>query len=489
MADNARKRSRIITAAIIVVYATWHVVVQYYANLDSRFRVSSPHGLMALADYEMGRYAGASKEWRLQYGLAYDRPEAERSEQLLTERVAKEPGKLETYYALGDRLFCRGDYAGAAAVYRAALGQRPDDYDAKVGLAASLCMSGDYKQADTVFAGMLRQSYQQKTMVSFLNTLVALDKLENTKSTEESERYLTLAFVNRYLRIIDARREKEVISYADRALALNGRLDNAYMCKGMMYLKQNQYQQAIDQFTKAVKVNHLNADAYNRLGVAYGKLGDVEEELASYRTAVEVQPGDSLSAFRLGELLQQKYGDLRQAGVYFQKAHQADPSDYQSISSYGFTLMQLREYDKALAVCAAMKQKFPDRPYNFVLQADCLLAMKKYREAIDCYQKAQEEGRRTGEQSMDFHAFSELGSAYAKLSQWEPGIAAYRQALSIKPYDVNTLFNLQFLYRMQGNHNQAYAAVKEILRLQPNHEAARRLLPYLKHNAGLGKVL
>jgi len=476
-------------AILIAVYAAAHMVLLYYTALDPRFLVRSPHGLAALIDYELGRYASASRHWRLQYRLGYDPATAEHSEKVLVERIAREPAKLESYYLLGDSRFNRGDYTGAAAAYRAALAQRQDDYEANVGLATALAMLGEYKQSDAVFAALLRQGNQQKSISSFLHTLVSLDKLEHAKGAQDSDRYLTLALLNRYLRIIDTRRKKDVMLYADRALALNGKLYDAYTCKGMMYQKDNQYQEALEQFSKAAAVNPLSYDARNRMAYIYGVLGDVEQELACYKKAVELQPGDALSAYRLGELLHKKYGDDRQASVYFKRALEANPGDYENISEYGYILLLLKDYDGALDVCARMNERFPDRPYNYKLKADCFMGMKRYREAIQYYLKSHELAASTGEETMDFLAIRALGLAYSKLNQRQAAIAACRRALQIKPYDVDTLFELQYQYRMAGRFEEAYAAVKEILRLQPKHDGARRLLPYLQRNVGVGRML
>jgi len=88
---------------------------------------------------------------------------------------------------------------------------------------------------------------------------------------------------------------------------------------------------------------------------------------------------------------------------------------------------------------------------------------------------------------LDFQAFTDLGIAYTKLKKNADAIAAYREALKIKPYDVDTLYTLQYLYRREGRYEEACAAVKEILHIQPDHAGAQRLLPYLQRNvAGRG---
>ncbi|MBI1921176.1 MAG: tetratricopeptide repeat protein [Geobacter sp.] len=392
------------------------------------------------------------------------------------------------YYLLADLNFSRGKYADAAEAYQRALALKKDDYEARVGLATSLVMEGEYKKSQELFAHLFRQNYEGKNTAIFLNILVALDRLEHLKINDSAELYLTLAYLNRYLRIIDARRQKHVISYADKALARDGKLDEAYLCKGVMYLKEAQYGEALAQFERAVEINPRNADAYNRMGYVQGVLGNPEQELASYKRAVEIENAEPLFAYKLGELLYKKYGDMRQASVYFKKAHDLNPADYQSMGRYGYTLMLSGEYDQAFDVCAEMINRYPDRPYPYKLKADCLMQMQKYQEAIEFYKKSHDAAVRSGEESeLDSQAFTEMGEAYTKLKRTDEAITAYKQALRHKPHDVNALFNLQYLYRREGKYEEAYAAIKEILRLQPNHAGAQRLVSYMERNVAAGK--
>lgn len=487
--DNRKKKiSRIITCIGLGLYALYHVAVQYYASLDSRLLVPSWNGIAALVAYESGRHEAASRQWRRHYALAYDRASVDSYTTAITDRISKEPGKIELYYLLADLNFSRGKYADAAAAYQQALALKKNDYEAMVGLATFLVMEGEYKKSNELFSHLLRQNYEGKNITSLLNILVALDKLEQAKNNDSAERYLTLAYVNRYLRIIDARRQKQVFSCADKALARDGKLDEAYLCKGVMHLKEDQLREALEQFEKAVAVNPRNADAYNRMGYVQGLLGNPEGELASYKRAVELENAEPVFAYRLGELLYKKYGDMGQASFYYKKALDLNPGDYMAMGRYGYTLMLSGEYGLALDVCTKMIERYPDRPYSYKLKADCLMQMQKYQEAIEFYEKAHDTAVRSGEESeLDSQAFTEMGEAYTKLKRTDEAITAYRQALRIKPHDVNALFNLQYLYRRKGKYEEAYAAVKEILRLQPNHGGAQRLVSYMERNVAAGK--
>jgi tetratricopeptide (TPR) repeat protein len=68
------------------------------------------------------------------------------------------------------------------------------------------------------------------------------------------------------------------------------------------------------------------------------------------------------------------------------------------------------------------------------------------------------------------------------MKDFEKAVRQYEYALRIQPQDVDTLYVLQSLYRRQGRWEEACNALKGILKVQPNHGGAQRLLPYLESN-------
>jgi tetratricopeptide (TPR) repeat protein len=104
--------------------------------------------------------------------------------------------------------------------------------------------------------------------------------------------------------------------------------------------------------------------------------------------------------------------------------------------------------------------------------------MEQYEDAINVFLKANTLS------SLNFIAARDFALAYANLKNFDKAISLTEYALRIKPYDVDTLYFLQSLYRRQGKYEEAYRAVKEILRIQPNHSGAQRVLPYLQGNLG-----
>lgn len=79
-----------------------------------------------------------------------------------------------------------------------------------------------------------------------------------------------------------------------------------YYEKGYVYAEQGQYQNAIESFNKAVKINPKYADAWCGMGFAYKNLGDLSKALKCFQRAVKFDPKYEVAWYNMGH----SYGEL-----------------------------------------------------------------------------------------------------------------------------------------------------------------------------------
>jgi tetratricopeptide (TPR) repeat protein len=60
--------------------------------------------------------------------------------------------------------------------------------------------------------------------------------------------------------------------------------------RGNDYYRKGEYDRAIADYTKAIKLDPKHAFFYNNRGIAYGKKGDRKQAIADYRKALEIDP-------------------------------------------------------------------------------------------------------------------------------------------------------------------------------------------------------
>jgi len=477
MGKISKKTLAVVVFLVFAIIGSDRFLNQYY-KLDPHFRQFSRDGVKALALYEIRQYSKASRAWRDHYGLSYDSTLIEILKSALLKQIAEDPGKIDNDLRLADVYFSVGDYTNATITYQNALQKNKNIYDAKVGLASSLAVQGKYRESQAVFEDLLDQDYQERNITCFLNFLDALGKLENSNTPNRGELYLTMAYAYRFLSIMDNRKSEEVISYSDKALSVNKNLDRAFFCKGVIYTKEKNFELALDQFSRVLELKPMSADAYSRMAYICGEVGNLEKELEYYKRAVTADGENPHYAYNLGRILLRKYGDINQANFYLKQAYEMDPDNFSYASTYAYTLEMLREFSYALDVYETIIRKNPENPEGYLLKAHCFVKMEQYENAINLFLKANTLS------SLSFSAARDFALAYANLKNFEKAISLTEYALRIKPYDVDTLYFLQSLYRRQGKYEEAYRAVKEILRIQPNHSGAQRVLPYLEGNLG-----
>ncbi len=80
------------------------------------------------------------------------------------------------------------------------------------------------------------------------------------------------------------------VTHFDKALALNNRLDAAYLGKGIALMYMNKLEKSKKSLDKAVEVNGKFAEAYANRGILHDKMGRYRDALEDYKTALKLKP-------------------------------------------------------------------------------------------------------------------------------------------------------------------------------------------------------
>ena len=118
--------------------------------------------------------------------------------------------------------------------------------------------------------------------------------------------------------------------------------------KGCEYSKNGNYDQAISEYTKAIKINPNYESAYGNRGGSYANRGDLPNAISDYTKAIELNPNDVMNYYNRGTVYKDK-GDLAQAVSDFTKAIEIDPNYFEAYNNRVIVYRRLKEYDKAWA--------------------------------------------------------------------------------------------------------------------------------------------
>jgi len=166
---------------------------------------------------------------------------------------------VDEYEQMGDAAFRRGDLEFAFFNYKKALKHEPESLNLRCKRAWVL-LAGDFnKEAAREFKAVL-------------------EKNEQSASAREG-----LGQARFRMKDYDQAREQ-----FEKALAIDPGRWRAHNFLGIMYNHENEPGRAIDEFTAALAVKPDSGILYNNLGMAYSSAGRYEEALAAYRRAYEL---------------------------------------------------------------------------------------------------------------------------------------------------------------------------------------------------------
>jgi tetratricopeptide (TPR) repeat protein len=81
------------------------------------------------------------------------------------------------------------------------------------------------------------------------------------------------------------------INYFSKALELNPLLAEAYEKRGMLYYFQEKYELMVEDFRRFIELVPFKANAFRMLGLGYLKSGLNKEAISSFTRAIELEPG------------------------------------------------------------------------------------------------------------------------------------------------------------------------------------------------------
>jgi tetratricopeptide (TPR) repeat protein len=236
---------------------------------------------------------------------------------------------------------------------------------------------------------------------------------------------------------------------------------NEHVALGTEYYEQGKLDEAVAEFQAAIELEPDNADAYRNLGTAYLEQGKDEEAAAAYEQAIELDPD-------FGEA----YGDL--AGVYVdlgrlseaiaigEKAIELAPDYAMAYNNLGFAYYQqgmldeaIAEYKEAIRINPDFVKARDNLGVAYMMQGRLDEAIAKFQECI-----------RINPDHVGGHV--NLGLVYYKQDKFDEAIAEYKEAIRINPDFAMVHKNLGLVYADLGQADEAIAELETYLLLQPD---------------------
>ncbi len=208
---------------------------------------------------------------------------------------------------------------------------------------------------------------------------------------------------------------------------LNAQSAKQYYKVGEEFAKKMNFEDAIDQYTKAIELDPDYDKAYIQRAIAYTKLDDYEKAAEDFDRAIVF--------------------DEKDAGLYY----------------YSGTAYHLQGKNN---IALAKLNKAVDMKNNFLeayqVRSVVLIELERYQEALDDCQKCLKIKE-------DEKGYYNIAQVYENLEMYQEAETAYRESIAKNRKVVGTHFALANLLYNREDYSEAYTSVVAVLELEPSH--------------------
>lgn len=165
--------------------------------------------------------------------------------------------------------------------------------------------------------------------------------------------------------------------------------DEIYNNKCLTLINLNRFNEAIECYDKALKINPNNVKAWNNKAFALHNLNRLDEAIECYDKSLEIDP-NFISSLRNKAFALRTLNRLDEAIECYDKVLKIDPNDFGVWNNKAFSLHELNRsyeaiecYDKALKINPNYFEAWANKGFT-------LESLGRLDEAVECYNKALE---------------------------------------------------------------------------------------------------
>jgi tetratricopeptide (TPR) repeat protein len=145
----------------------------------------------------------------------------------------------------------------------------------------------------------------------------------------------------------------DAINQFKKAIDINPEYAAAYNIRGIAYSMQGEYEKAISDFTKAVEIDTNYADAYTNRGLVFENRGEYNQAIMNYNQAIGIDSIQSFAYCNRG-LIYSELGQYERAISDYTRAIEINPKFIQAYKNRAYIYhTYLEDDDKA---CADLKR-------------------------------------------------------------------------------------------------------------------------------------
>lgn len=231
----------------------------------------------------------------------------------------------------------------------------------------------------------------------FLLLLLSTGFYADISSAQNYEYTNPLNYWEKGSELVDKGQYDEAIDNFSKAIKLNKgeitteNIANIYHSRGLAYLRKEQFKEAIEDFNNAIKINSKKPEVYNSLGLAYSMMNKYDAAMQYYDKAIELN-SKSAAYYQNRGSTYSKMQDYNKALEDFSKAIALDPKSTGPYIGRGVVYKNKQMFNDALGEFNSVLDMYPGN-YLATFHKACVFSlMNKVDEACKLLESAVRDG-------------------------------------------------------------------------------------------------
>ncbi|MFC1657363.1 XrtA/PEP-CTERM system TPR-repeat protein PrsT [Candidatus Moduliflexota bacterium] len=327
----------------------------------------------------------------------------------------------EELFTEGVKLLGENNPGGATVLFKNALDQDPNFYEARFQLARAYLASGKVDAAEQELQKVVTQN------PSFSDARI-----------EMARAYLLKSKLEEALRELESVLEDDPMNV--KALTIAGAVHGA----------KGDHEKAEQLLARALEEDPGDAGAHMTMAnlmIAVGRPGDAERLL---RELLQIDPDHNPALHQMAQLQLQEQDREAALGTY-DRLIETYPTDLKAFYKKGMILIDQGKYDEAGAIAEKLKGTFPNRPEGSRLKGLGFFYSRNYVEAITELQKAVAIQTTPGD-------LYYLGLAHYGRGEYEQALSQFQKTLDLSPSSQRARELVAMVLLKQGRVDDAIAA-------------------------------
>lgn len=236
-----------------------------------------------------------------------------------------------------------------------------------------------------------------------------------------------------------------------------------YLNRAVAYEENGDIENAIADYSKALRTKPDYLEAYLRRGIVYYNQGFYDPAVKDFSRALQIDPYFAQAHFHRA-IVYDFRKDYEHALLDFTKALQNDPEFEAAYYNRGVIYLKLGKYDNAISdFNEAIKIK-PNYPEAYVNRGIVNGLNKRHEQAILDFTQA------IKIKPGFVQAYNNRGFSYGQIGEYNQAIADFTKAIALDPDFAEAYRNRGSIFREIGEYEQAINDYSDALRINPNDQ-------------------